>query len=135
MKTSSSSNDSASGEQTTSADLDSLISRWPATDTHKSVTGQSMWELDCPLHTRRACTLCVCNIHISGLNYLLKCCGLENEISYSSTDRKIRQQLLQWTRCPYGCRYQSILQYVMDLGAVGCGGGEGVGERMRVRWC
>ena len=86
-----------------------------------------MWQLDCPLHTRRARTLCVCNKHISGLNYLSKCCELENEISYSSTDRKIRQQLLQWTGCPYGCRYQSIPQYVMDLGAVAWGGGADAG--------
>jgi hypothetical protein len=62
-------------------------------------------------------------IHISGHNYLLKCCGLEKEISYGSTDRKTRQQLLQWTGCPYGCRYQSIPQYVMHLGAVAWGGG------------
>ena len=75
-----------------------------------------MWELD-----------------ISGLNYLLKCCGLENEISYGSTDRKIRQLLLQWTGCPYGCRYQSIPQYVMHFGDVAWE--EGGGERMRVRWC
>jgi hypothetical protein len=97
IKTSGSSNVTVSGEQTTSVDLGSLISHWSATDTHKSVTGQSMWELDYPLRTRRDRTLCVCIIHISGLNSFVEMLwawkrnflqfhGLENTTAIASVD-------------------------------------------------